>query len=31
MHRMPEVELLPLETEIEKTLRILKKVKAVEA
>ena len=31
MHRRLEVELLPLETEIEKTLRILKKVKAVEA
>ena len=31
MHRRPEVELLPLDIEIEKTLRNLKKVKAVEA
>ena len=30
MHRRPEAELLPLDTEIEKTLRNLKKVRAVE-
>ena len=30
MHRRSEVELLPLDTEIEKTLRNLKKVREVE-
>ena len=30
MHRRPEAELLPLDTEMEKTLRNLKKVRAVE-
>ena len=30
MHRRPEAELLPLDTEIEKKLRNLKKVRAVE-
>ena len=30
MHRKPEDELLPLNTEIERTLRNLKKVRAVE-
>ena len=31
MHRKPEVELLPLDTELEKTLRNLKKVQSVES
>ena len=31
MHRKPEVELLPLDTELERTLRNLRKVKGVEA
>ena len=30
MHRRPEAKLLPLDTKIEKTLRNLKKVRAVE-
>ena len=30
MHRRPEVELLPLDTEIERTLRNLKKVRLAE-
>ena len=30
MHRRPEAKLLPLDTEIEKTLRNLKKVRAAE-
>ena len=30
MHKRPEAELLPLDTEIEKKLRNLKKVRAVE-
>ena len=30
MHRRPKVELLPLDTEIERTLRNLKKVRAAE-
>ena len=30
MHRRPAAELLPLDTEIEKTLRNLKKVRATE-
>ena len=30
MHKRPESELLPVDTEIERTLRNLKKVKAVE-
>ena len=29
MHRKPEVELLPLDTELERTLRNLKKVRFV--
>ena len=28
MHRKPEVELLPLDTELEKTLRNMRKVKS---
>ena len=31
MHRRPEVELLPLNTELERTLRNLKKVRVAEA
>ena len=31
MHRRPEAELLPLDTELERTLRNLKKVRVVEA
>ena len=31
MHRRPEVEQLPLDTELERTLRNLKKVRIVEA
>ena len=31
MHRKPEVELLPLDTELERTLRNLRKVKSVES
>ena len=31
MHRRPKAELLPLNTEIEKSLRNLKKVRAIEA
>ena len=31
MHRKPEAELLPLDTELERALRNLKKVKGVEA
>ena len=30
MHKRPESELLPMDTEIERTLRNLKKLKAVE-
>ena len=30
MHRKPESELLPLDTELERTLRNLRKVKSVE-
>ena len=30
MHRRPKAELLPLDTEIEKTFRYLKKVRAAE-
>ena len=30
MHRSPKVELLPLDTELERTLRNLKKVRLVE-
>ena len=30
MHRKPEAELLPLDTELERTLRNLKKVRIVE-
>ena len=31
MHRKPKLELLPLDTELEKTLRNLKKVRIAEA
>ena len=31
MHRKPEVELLPLDIELERTLRNLRKVKSVES
>ena len=31
MHRKPEAELLPLDTELERTLRNLKKVRIAEA
>ena len=31
MHRKPEAELLPLDTELERTLRNLKKVKSDES
>ena len=31
IHRKPEVELLPLDTELERTLRNLRKVKGVES
>ena len=31
MHRRPEAELLPLDTELERTLRNLKKVRIAEA
>ena len=31
MHRKPEVELLPLDIELERTLRNLKKVRSVES
>ena len=31
MHRKPEVELLPLDTDLEKTLRNLKKVRSAES
>ena len=31
MHRKPEIELLPLDTELEKTLRNLKKVQSTES
>ena len=31
MHRKPEAELLPLDTELERTLRNLKKVRSVES
>ena len=31
MHRKPEVELLPLDTELERTLRNIRKVKSVES
>ena len=31
MHRKPEAELLPLDTELEMTLRNLKKVRSVES
>ena len=30
MHRKPEAELLPLDTELERTLRNMRKVKSVE-
>ena len=31
MHRKPEAKLLPLDTELEKTLKNLRKVKSVES
>ena len=31
MHRKPEVEFLPLDTELERTLRNLRKVKSTES
>ena len=31
MHRKPEAELLPLDTELERTLRNLRKVKSAES
>ena len=31
MHRKPKVELLPLDTELEKTLRNMKKVRSAES
>ena len=31
MHRKPESELLPLDTELERTLRNIRKVKSVES
>ena len=31
MHRKPEAELLPMDTELERTLRNLRKVKSVES
>ena len=31
MHRKPEAELLPLDTELEKTLRILKQVRSAKS
>ena len=31
MHRKPEAELMPLDTELEKTLRNLKKVRSVKS
>ena len=31
MHRKPEAELLPLDTELERTMRNLRKVKSVES